>query len=303
MVLLVKHEGQYIKNINSRYWCIVRKHRTPPQREVTKGLSPIMSLLCYVVVLAVCSLVALCFNVRMLLSGFSDKTKQSRRLLVICQFVTQVTMLAVNMVEAWTELDEISIQHEEPCFAFYKLVSTFAAFFSGGILLALVAVESDHSESYQNQEALPQLLASAALALGFVGSGITWLHSCFSQEFASAVTVSAFILVSAIAVLLFVAWKTRPDRTAPRTSPLLSRLKKNGEIVLFVIFFLVCVGVMTSQISRPSLCESEQARAGDKVFYLFIMNYTVGIVMPVAVIDLNDSSYIKENEEMKVELI
>lgn len=264
------------------------------------------------VITTTCSLGGLWLNTRMLLICISEKARnavlQQRRPLVVCQFVAQVTMLIVNSLEASNELDVISIQHRDSCFAFYKVISTFATFFSCGNLLAMVAIESGHSAGHQYGESLPKQLLSAAFLLAVFGFGNIWWSSCFNQEIATAIPTSAFILVSTIAVLVFVAWRTQLDHTnltnySPKPCSLFDCFKAKCEFVLFVVLFLVCVGVMTIQISRSSLCESDQARAAEKIRYLIIMNFNAGIALPLAVTDLTDSSYEDNNEEMKVYII
>lgn len=280
----------------------------------TNALISIMSPIGIFVITTLCSLGGLYLNTRMLLIYVSaDKVRnavlQQRRPLVVCQFVAQVTMLVVNSVEASNELDVISIQHRESCFAFYKVISTFATFFSCGNLLVMVAIESGHSMGHQYGESLSKQLLSAAFTLAVIGSGIICWSSCFNQEIATLIpTTALFILVSAIAVLVFVAWRTQPDHTnlknySPKPCSLFDCFKAKCEFVLFVVLFLVGVGVMTVLISRSSLCESDQARANEKIHYLIIMNFTAGIAMPLAVTDLTDSSYEDENEEMKVFII
>jgi len=172
----------------------------------------------------------------------------------------------------------------------------------------MVAIESGHSAGHQYGESLPKQLLSAAFLLAVFGSGNIWWSSCFNQEIATAIPTSAFILVSTIAVLVFVAWRTQLDHTnltnySPKPCSLFDCFKAKCEFVLFVVLFLVCVGVMTIQISRSSLCESDQARAAEKIRYLIIMNFNAGIALPLAVTDLTDSSYEDNNEEMKVYII
>ena len=249
---------------------------------------------------ALCSLVGLCLNLRMLLSSFRGKPRlsqflQARDSFVVSQFVAQVTLLVVNSVEAWSELDVVTIRHNGSCFAFYNVVSTFAIFFSGGNLLAMVAFYSSYTRSYQYQELLAKYLPLAAPALGFLGSGIIWWFSCFSQEFASEVIVTAFILAATIAVL-FIAWRTRRYHKTPESTKTVL-----FETVLLVLVFLMCVGVMTIRISRLPLCMAgDQARVHEKLSYLLIMNYSVGIAIPLTVTDMNDMIY---TDKIKVEIV
>ena len=237
---------------------------------------------------------------RMLLSSFKGKPRLSflhaRESFVVSQFVAQVTVLVVNSVEAWSELDVVTIRRDESCFSFYNVVSTFAIFFSSGNLLAMVAFDSSDTVSYQYQELLSKHLSLAAPTLGFLGSGIIWWFSCFSQEFSSEMFVSAFTLAATIAVLLFIDWRTRRYHKTPKT-PSESTKTVLLETVLLVVVFFMCVGVMTIQISRLA---GDQARVHEKLSYLLVMNYSVGVAIPLTVTDMNDVIY---TDKIKVEII
>ena len=265
-----------------------------------------MSFVCFLAITAVCSLLGICCNVWMLCSCCFN----AKRPLVVCQFVAQVMILAVNIVETWNELDNKWTGQEESCLTFYKLVLTFATFFSCGNLLAIMmtAIRSGSDPSVSRaRESIPILLAGVVLS--FLSSGIVWWYSCFTleRESRAQLAVSGLILVEAVAVLVFMVWRTRDlDHTTPKTiwtSSLLDCLCEKFETVLFVVLFLMCFGIMTTQISQPPVCESVQTRAkraGEKALFLLIMNFTAGIAMPLTVMGLNESRCEKEIEEMKV---
>ena len=259
---------------------------------------------------AICGILGILCNVRMLCTCFKDNTK---RALVASQFIAQVTIIAVNIVETWKEhsQDIIWIAHPENCFPFYKLVTIFATFFSCGNLLVMVALKSRGpvSES-EKEEFLTKLLLLPGIFLAAVGSGSVWWFSCFSQDNDSAtnlITVSVFILLLIMTILVFAAWQTRLDHEGQKLSSLFDCFREYFGTVLFVMLFTMCIGTLTIHISIPLGYDSlltSVSQMSDEALYMFIMNYTVGIAMPLIVVDLNESSYQqKDKEETKVMIV
>ena len=259
---------------------------------------------------AICGILGIFCNVQMLYTCFKDNKK---RALVASQFVAEVTIIAVNIVEAWKEhsQDIIWVAHPENCFPFYKLVTIFATFFSCGNLLVMVALKSRGpvSES-EKEEFLTKLLLLPGIFLAAVGSGSVWWFSCFSQDNESAanlITVSAFIFLLVMTVLVFVAWQTRLDHGSHKLSCLCDCFLEDFGTVLFVVLFTMCIGALTIHISIPLGCNSVETRLfqiTEKALYMFVVNYTVGIAMPLAFMDLNESSYQeKDKKEIKVMVV
>ena len=261
-------------------------------------------------VTAICGILGIFCNVRMLCTCFKDNTK---RALVASQFLAQVTIIAVNIVETWKEhsQDIIWMAHPENCFPLYKLVTIFATFFSCGNLLLMVALKSrgPFSES-EKEELLTELLLLPGIFLAAVGSGSVWWLSCFSQDNDSGtnlITVSVFILLLIMTILVFAAWQTRVDHEGHKLSSLFDCFREDFGTVLFVMLFTMCIGALTIHISIPSGYDSPLTRVSqmsDEAVYMFIMNYTVGIAMPLTVVDLNESSYQqKDKKETKVMIV
>lgn len=239
------------------------------------------------------------FNLRMLLSCYKNKTKYTslRKIwtLAICLIVYQVSILAMNTVGAWKEL-EVK-QHEGHCSAIYLLVSTFMTFFVGGNLMVIVAIESRDPMANRNRELFPtcELLTTALLSLGIsLFVMIRWYSSCH-QDFAFHLMVfSVIVAITIIVFLLFVASGSclQLDHTTPKPQKLKTSLpnlctKSKGSLI-FVALFLMCIGAAVTQYSSP--------QAFQPVLYLLIMNATVGIALPLAFNDLIYSSSEVENE-------
>ena len=246
----------------------------------------------------------------MLCTCFKDNTK---RALVASQFIAQVTIIAVNIVEAWREhsQDILWMVDPENCFSFYKLVTTFATFFSCGNLLVMVALKSRGPVSEnEKEEFLTKLLLLPGIFLAAVGSGSVWWFSCFSQDNdsgANLISVSVFILLLVMTVLVFVAWQTRLDHERQKLSSLFDCFREYFGTVLFVMLFTMCIGALTIHISIPPGYDSLLTRVSqmsDEAIYMFIVSYTVGIAIPFIVVDLNGSSYQqKDKEEIKVMIV
>lgn len=248
----------------------------------------------------VCGLASLYLNVRMLMTCFRDEGRhpslRQRRALVKSMFVVQITVLAMNTTEARTELELLSLRHEESCFPVYQMVSTFGLFFSGAILLVMLVIGSSDAEGYWYQEVLPRHLVLATMTVGFLGSGYVRWYCCFTSESASEITFSAFLFVCTIAGLVLVVWITclhiaSRKAASGAASSLLKVFKEHCETVIFVVAYFIFAAMMTARISRLPLCLSGQIRAYEKSWYLFIVNFAVGIAMPLKVTDLNDSGY------------
>lgn len=236
------------------------------------------------------------FNFKMLFSCVKNKTKyrflQDNWTVLVCQAVYQVFVLVVNSVNAWTEPD---VQHEEHhCSAVYSSVASFMAFFVSGSLMSL-AVEC-RSGACQELELFGTcaLSTTAVLALGFtVSVMIRWL-SCFCEDFSFYLMAINLIIAMMIVVVLRVAFgscveldTTTPKLSMPKTS-LMHLCKKSKGTVLFVALFLMCIGVMVTQLVSP--------QAFQKVLYLVIVNVAVGIALPLTFNDLIGSSIEMEKE-------
>ena len=294
---------------HSSYGVNVERSKSFRSVKGTKIFVPFLNMSLFLL-RAICGMIGIVCNVQMLYTCFKDNKK---RALVASQFVAEVTIIAVNIVEAWKEhsQDIIWVAHPENCFPFYKLVTIFATFFSCGNLLVMVALKSRGpvSES-EKEEFLTKLLLLPGIFLAAVGSGSVWWFSCFSQDNESAanlITVSAFILLLVMTVLVFVAWQTRLDHGSHKLSCLCDCFLEDFGTVLFVVLFTMCIGALTIHISIPLGCNSVETRLfqiTEKALYMFVVNYTVGIAMPLAFMDLNESSYQeKDKKEIKVMVV
>ena len=254
----------------------------------------------YILLITVLGLVGVFFNLRMLFTSYRNKTKhQNIWTLVICQFVYHVSVLFMNTVDAWTRLH---VQQEEYCSAIYLLISTFMIFCVAGNLMAVLTVDSRNPVAYQSRVLFPtcEFFTTATLALGFALSVFLRWYACFSEQFAFHAMVLSVIIAVTFVVLLLLAHRScvqynitpTTPLTMPKTS-LLSRLKKNKGIVLFVALFLMCIVISVKELVSP--------QAFHAPCYLLITNAAVGIALPLTVNDLvNSNSELESDMKMIV---
>ena len=255
----------------------------------------------YIIILAALDLAGVNFNVRMLLSCFTSEIKrpflQKYRPLVICQFVYQVSTLAMNSIEAWSGLD---VQPGKSCSVF-KMMSICVSIFLVSNLVAILIVAVDHPLTYKNQELTLKLLMLVPVCLGFIGSATLWWCSCSSlHEFESQVIAVTFFIV--FLPLLLVTWKkyTQRDQTSeePEEVTVWDTLKENKKACFVTVWLVICCGVVIGLRALPwsSMEEFDSVR----MVSLLMLNSVVGIGLPVAFNELLDSIFEDEKERKTV---
>ena len=252
------------------------------------------------IILAALDLAGVYFNVRMLLSCFTVEPKRAflhkYRPLVICQFVFQVSILAMNNIEAWSGLD---VQHEESCSVF-KMASICLNIFLVSNLVAMLIVAVDHPIIYKNQEVSPKLLMLVQFCLGFIGSTILWWCSCSSlHEFESQVIAIIFFVVFLPLLLVTLKKYTQREQTSekPGSATFCDTLKENKKAYFVTVWLLICCGVVVGLGALPWLSFEE---FDVKMICLLMMNSVVGVGLPVAFNELLDSIYEDEKERKTV---
>ena len=248
-----------------------------------------------VVFLAALDLAGIYFNIRMLLSCLKNDRElaflQKYKPFVICQFVYQVSVLAMNTIEAWSGVD---VQHGDS-YGFLKMLSICVNIVMVSNLAAMSILAAYHRTVYKNQQLPPKLLILAPVCVGFIVSAIVWWHSYWLHKSESQnLTINIFFAV--LLLLLFVTWikYTQLDQTSGKLEAgLLWDSDKEKRKACFVTAWLVIsCGVLIALRSFPwpSLEESEE-----KIICLFLMNTVVGIAMPVAFNCLFESIREEEN--------
>ena len=262
--------------------------------------------------MAVLDLPAVVLNVRMLLSCFKDKTKykflQKGRILVICQFACNVTIIVTDAIESWkgyaSQLGE--------CCNIYRILSLSVMFFQACNVTAILTIYFERRETNGNRELSTKLKISALLSLGFTGSVVIWWYNCFSPHILSQVVLKAVFAATVIfVVLLFVVAVRniniqfdRPEENTAEAS-LWKFCKENKRSVFFITLSIMCLVVILSGVPRsesPLSQDFEKTLVFKEALYSVVTRFIVGIVLPLALSDLIDSSY-EGKIEMKTILI
>lgn len=264
----------------------------------------------YLILMAL-HLVGVLFNIRMLASCFKDKVNhtilQKSRPFMIWQCILQVTLLVLNADEVTRAFGE---QGQEWC-GTNRILMTSVGFFMIYNLLAILAVE-DHTIVCLERELSPTVAMSGTLTAGVTSCGILlWAGAVTSPALCVSHIASSFASTLMIFLLLFLAFRicTQADHdtvksSTDETSLLLSFLSKNKTAVfLTALIALVCTTlaifqllstvvscVVTSVYAQGSDEEFHEAEFLQKIFYLNIIWFAVGIALPMIFRQLIDSS-------------
>ena len=261
-----------------------------------------MSLMHLVLIVAI-DLAGVVCNIRLLWRCFKEKTQnsflQNCRSLTIWQSAFQVMIVVADAVELWKGFD---IQHRENCNVLRTLSMSTKIFQASNITVIMILLYDHRATNGHGQEVSSKLKISAALSLGFIVSAMIWWY-CFSKEF--VVHVSAFVACSAyimFVVYLFVAaFKNnipeQPKNTSKEASKDTFQLlwevcKEDKKQLSFIAFLVTCLLVI--------LFDARLSYLFKEFLYLLMARFTVGIVLPLTVIDLINSSYEEENEKKLV---
>jgi len=207
----------------------------------------------------------------------------------------------VDAVESWKGLET---QPRESCDVF-RVLSNSMLFFQGCNLMAIFIIYFDQPTAHGTREFFFKLKISAALCLGFLGSAMIWWYSCFPQQLNShyiALTIILMVMAivsAAFVVLLFAAnaWNSNQDKLentiAEASMNTFSSLGKvfidNKKLAFFItllLMFLVILSYSLTEVFKEAI-------------YSFISMFVLGIVLPVTLGDLIDSSYENRKETQK----
>ena len=247
--------------------------------------------------IAALDLVGVFFGIRMLLSCFKDKPNrtllQKYKLAVICQFVYQVTVLAINTVEAWRGFGDQFENEESPC-SVISLLSISLIFFLIYNAIAIAVIHYHPAVMNSNRSLSPNQVMASSFALGCVISAILSWFSCFCEDCTSYAVFKVFICLLWFALVSLVAWRTYKhirdlEHTAPKVSPPTRHLRICCDKKC--ILYLVCYGVMVTILCLSLYQKLDETEPDKKALYLFAVNLVVGIVFPVSFKDLIDSNF------------
>ena len=290
---------------------------TPPNLEFPKvllvihtytGSYSVMTRLLLVVISAILELSAVFLNVRLLLFCFKDEKRykflQKGRVLVILQFVCQVTILVADAIEWW---NGFKVQLSESCDV-PRVLSISLMFFQPCNLIAIMTISCscEDNATQKTQELSSKLRIGAALTLGFIGSCLIWWNGCVNDGYSSQFALKFIFVVTTTYVVSQFGVALIGDKGLHQEEPLTdatSEEKANalsmwtkGRRPLFMtaLMLLFLIIILSGKPSSGSLLcrhDSDEETLCTELVYSFITKFAVGIFLPMTLYDLIDSSY------------
>ena len=244
-------------------------------------------------------------NIKMLLNCFKNQTKTKP--LIISQFVYQVAILALNTVEVWTDEDTESYR------LFRHLMSTFLS-----TVLPFNWVAILLSKYFHQNPLLSFLLALVSLVLGLLNCVLAWSiqnQFTFSYDFTFGpprfyhfyMLIVMAILVFGLHMLVALNFVSKDEENIAIISekPAFSVLYRENQLHeeatdttikstpqsealpekrLSKTLFLVQFGMIISIFFVLWLRSTEESYRSVNYQIVFLSNYAVGILFPLAVI-------------------
>lgn len=222
---------------------------------------------------------------------------------MIWQCILQVTLLVLNADEVTRTFAQ---QRPEWC-RNNRILSTSASLFMMYNLLAILAVE-DHTIVFLKRELSPKVAMLGTLTAGITSSGVLfWAGAVSSPALCASYITSSFASTLMILVLVLLAFRmcTQVDTRKPstnETSLLFSLISKNKKAVFLTAFVaLVCstlalfqfLGTVVTCVYAPQRYADFPHGVGfiQKIFFLNIIWFVVGIGLPVIFRQLIDLSF------------
>ena len=168
--------------------------------------------------------------------------------------------------------------------------------------MAMMTIYLEHPEGNKKQLPYPKVRIFAALCLGFVGSAMILWHNCFSHSLISKVVfgVAFFVTVSLVVFLLAVTLTknletdSTESQSATDTSLSVWRFwKENMMPMVFSALLLVCLVLILSGVPHSESLlykDLEEVAIFKEVMFSVITKFAVGIVIPLTLHDLINSS-------------
>ncbi|XP_078373610.1 uncharacterized protein LOC144657172 [Oculina patagonica] len=246
-------------------------------------------------------LVGVLFNIRMLASCFKDKAKytilQRCRPVMITQCILHLSLLALNANEVTKTFS--SEQGHEWC-GTTSVLMTSVGFLMIYNLLAILAIE-DHTIVGLKREVSTKVAMLGTFIAGVISCGMLfWASAVSTSELCVSYLASSVACTLMMFLLLLLAFRictqTAHDSaktSTDETSLWLSILSKNKIAVFLTVFcivFEVLSIVFTSIRAQESIAQFQESRFFQKIFYLNIIWFAVGIALPVIFRQFIDSN-------------
>ena len=270
-----------------------------------------MTWLLLVMISALLDFSAVFVNARLLIISIKDKAKynflQNGRVLVICQYACQVTLLLMDAMYWW---NGFPAQPKEPC-EFLKVVFVSILFFYPFNLTAMIIVLSapEDPATQTNQEIFVNLRVSVALTLGCFGPAVLFWHSCFYEGYRSLLALTATIFVTVAFIVSEIGeGEEQLSYNTSKIESVLNMWKKNKWPFLSTALMLRCLVLILSGARskhKALLCHhnlDNEALCLD-VILSHITKYAVGIYLPMKLYDLINSGCKSNIEKVHLRLL
>lgn len=238
-------------------------------------------------------LIGVFFNMRMFTSCFKEKAKytilQKSKPFMICQCILQVALLVLNAYEATRAFGK---QRSQEWCGTNSVLMTSVGLLMIYNVLAMLAIEH-HTIVGLRREPSPKV---ALLMFGIITFGIVFSISVFSvTELCASYTTLTVACSLLMLLILWALWRvcTYVDRDAPKTttdkSALLDFLSENRTVVFFstLIVLAIVLKIFLDVISsvvfnfQPVEEEFQGIQFFEKVIFLYVMCFAVGISLPL----------------------
>ena len=266
-----------------------------------------MTWLLLVVISVILELSAVFLNVRLLLFCFKDEKRykflQKGRVLVILQFVCQVTILVADAIEWW---NGFNVQLSESCDV-PRVLSLSLMFFQPCNLTAVMTVccSCEDNATQKTQELSSKLRIGAALMLGFIGSFLIWWNGCVNDGYSSQFALKFVFVVTTTYVVSQFGVALIEDKGLHQEEPLTATseektialnmwTKSRRPLFMTALMLLFLIIMLSGKPSSGSLLcrhDSDEETLCTELVYSFITKFAVGIFLPMTLHDLIDPNY------------
>lgn len=239
--------------------------------------------------------VGVLFNLRTLASCFKDKARytvlENCRGVMIFQCMLHIALLALNAEESLKTF-VFSMKEQNWC-ATNNVLVILLGFLLVYNLLGMLAIEY-HSVVCLKRALVPQVALLGTLTAGIITTGLFLWGGFFTLEELCASHLATTVTCSLLLVLMLsIVWQicsspeyiaTKMKSSAESSGNLLNLLSKNKTSACLTFLFLFCVALtfLVDLIdSNVSFEDFEKVVFYERVFYLFVMCFGVGISLPV----------------------
>ena len=244
---------------------------------------------------AVASLVGIFSNIRMLVFGcFNIKANHTSlrnlRPFVVCQFIYQVTILAIIIIQAaWRGLGYVELV-ESYLYVFNTMVNSILIILAFNVMAIFVIISlPEHPEPDKPRQFLLRLLMPATLLLGVtVSAAMMWNCHEFVLRGILIAILEVLLLLTLFAQFSDLSTNAQLEKIKEplQSTSLCNTIKEKKELLLLVALTILSCGGMIAFVSQPGIFNEMFSK--ENAFFLHIlMGYSInGWIMPFVLYNL-----------------